>query len=98
MLHLYSGYAILLQHFRRYLYGSYLLCDPESDDWKSKRKEDQRINVCTYGIIHIEICLSVKYNRKRRTKRDRSSGLFSGLSGILQGLPMGRSERLMKEN
>ena len=30
MLHLYSGYAILLQHFRRYLYGSYLLCDPES--------------------------------------------------------------------
>ena len=72
MLHLYSGYAILLQHFRRYLYGSYLLCDPESDDWKSKRKEDQRINVCTYGIIHIEICLSVKYNRKRRTKRDRS--------------------------
>ena len=71
MLHLYSGYAILLQHFRRYLYGSYLLCDPESDDWKSKRKEDQRINVCTYGIIHIEICLSVKYNRKWRTKRDR---------------------------
>ncbi len=39
---------------------------------KAKRKEDQRINVCTYGIIHIEICLSVKYNRKRRTKRDRS--------------------------
>lgn len=72
MLHLYSGYAIFLQHFRRYLYGSYLLCDPEFDDWKSKRKEDQRINVCTYGIIHIEICLSVKYNRKRRTKRDRS--------------------------
>ena len=49
--------------------GVDLLCDPESDDWKSKRKEDQRINVCTYGIIHIEICLSVKYNRKRRTKK-----------------------------
>lgn len=98
MLHLYSGYAILLQHFRRYLYGSYLLCDPESDDWKSKRKEDQRINVCTYGIIHIEICLSVKYNRKRRTKRDRSFRSLFCLSGILQGLPMGRSERLMKEN
>lgn len=95
MLHLYSGYAILLQHFRRYLYGSYLLCDPESDDWKSKRKEDQRINVCTYGIIHIEICLSVKYNRKRRTeKRSEFPVSFSGLSGILQGLPMGRPKGL----
>ena len=54
-----------------YLYGSDFLRDPESDDWKGKRKEDQRINVCTCGIIHIEIYLSVKYNRKWRTKRDR---------------------------
>ena len=65
---------------------------------KAKRKEDQRINVCTYGIIHIEICLSVKYNRRGERKEIGVSGLFSGLSGILQGLPMGRSERLMKEN
>ena len=71
MLHLYPGYAIFLQHLRRYLYGSDFLRDPESDDWKGKRKEDQRINVCTCGIIHIEIYLSVKYNRKWRTKRDR---------------------------
>ena len=38
---------------------------------KAKGKEDQRINVCTCGIIYIEIYLSVKYNRKWRTKRDR---------------------------
>ena len=69
MLHLYPGYAIFLQHLRRYLYGSDFLRDPESDDWKGKRKEDQRINVCTCGIIHIEIYLSVKYNRKWRTKK-----------------------------
>ena len=57
MLHLYSGYAILLQHFRRYLYGSYLLCDPESDDWKSKRKEDQSSDVHSCRIIYTEIHL-----------------------------------------
>lgn len=29
--------------------------DPESDDWKAKEKKISCINVCTYGIIHIEI-------------------------------------------
>ena len=33
---------------------------------------------------------SVKYNRKRRTKRDRSFRSLSGLSGILQGLLDGK--------
>ncbi len=59
VLHLHRSYAVLLQHFRRYCHGSYLLrCNPDPER-KSKRKKDQRDHVHPGCSVYLKIPSSV---------------------------------------
>ncbi len=49
--------AILLQHLRRNLNGSYHIRGTQPDHRKSKRKESQHTHVRTGSTVHIEICI-----------------------------------------
>ena len=62
MLYLYRGNAILLQYFRRYFHGCYLLCGNQCNYRKSKRKEDQSSDVHSCRIICSEIHFLIIYN------------------------------------
>ena len=52
--------AILLQHLRRNLNGSYHIRGTQPDHRKSKRKESQHTHVRTGSTVCIEICIFIK--------------------------------------
>ena len=60
MLYLYSGNAVLLQHFRRYLYGRYLLCRIKRGYRECEKEEDQPAHVYSGSAVHPEVYIPVK--------------------------------------
>ena len=52
--------AVYVQYFRRYRNGRYLLRCDQSYKRKSKGKENQRTDVCSYGSLYPEICVLIK--------------------------------------
>lgn len=59
MLYLHRSNAVLLQHFRGYCYGCYLLCCNSAPERKSKREKDQRNHVHSCRSVCPEIPSSV---------------------------------------